>query len=72
MITIPSVDNNETVVRILHKEWVVDGQLQITAFVLRQSESCISVNRPAIETFLQKVQHQLLALSTVEEHEINP
>ncbi len=52
MIAIPSVDNNETVVRILHKEWVVDGQLQITAFALRQGESYISVNRPAIDTFL--------------------
>ena len=46
MIAIPSVDNNETVVRILHKDWVVDGQLQ-------------------------KVQHQLLSLSTLEEHEIS-
>lgn len=55
MITIPSVDNNEIVVRILHREWVVDGQLQITAFVLRQSESYISVNRPAIETFQSDV-----------------
>ena len=50
MIAIPSVDNNETVVRILHKDWVVDGQLQITAFSLRQDESYISVNRPAIDT----------------------
>ena len=51
MIAIPSIDNSETVVRILHKEWVVDGQLQITAFALRQGESYISVNRPAIDTF---------------------
>jgi hypothetical protein len=116
----PSVDDKETVVRILHKEWVVDGQLQITAFGLRQGESYISVNRPAIDTFLSdvsdfvskhadykshagiftryddknikggqdaiqdkndslmparaillKVQHQLLALSTLEQHEMS-
>ena len=35
MIETPSVDDKETVVRILHKEWIVDGQLQITAFALR-------------------------------------
>ena len=55
MTVTPSVDNNETVVRILHKEWVIDGQLQITAFALRQGESYISVNRPAIDTFLSDV-----------------
>ena len=55
MIETPSVDDKETVVRILHKEWVVDGQLQITAFALRQGESYISVNRPAIDTFLSDV-----------------
>ena len=50
-----SIDNNETVVRILHKDWVVDGQLQITAFALRQGESYVSVNRPVIDTFLSDV-----------------
>ena len=55
MTVTPSVDNNETVVRILHKEWVVDDQLQITAFALRQGESYISVNRPAIDTFSSDV-----------------
>ena len=55
MTVTPSVDNNETVVRILHKEWVVDGQLQITAFALRQGESYVSVNRPAVDTFLSDV-----------------
>ena len=54
MITTSPIDNNEPVVRILHKEWVVDGQLQITAFALRQGESYISVNRPAIETFFKR------------------
>jgi hypothetical protein len=51
MTVTSSVDNNETIVRILHKDWVVDGQLQITAFALRQGESYISVNRPSIDTF---------------------
>ena len=55
MTVTPSVDNNETVVRILHKDWVVDGQLQVTAFALSQGESYVSVNRPAIETFLSDV-----------------
>ena len=55
MTVTPPVDNNEIIVRILHKEWVVDGQLQITAFALRQGESYISVNRPSIETFLSDV-----------------
>lgn len=55
MIITSPIDNNETVVRILHKEWVVDGQLQITAFALRQGESYISVNRPAVDTFLSDV-----------------
>ena len=55
MIVTPFVDNNETVVRILHKDWVVDGQLQITAFALRQGESYISVNRPSIVTYLNDV-----------------
>lgn len=55
MIETPSVDNSETVVRILHKEWIVDGQLQITAFALCQGESYISVNRPVIDTFLSDV-----------------
>ena len=55
MTVTSSVDNNETIVRILHKDWVVDGQLQITAFALRQGESYISVNRPAVDTFLSDV-----------------
>ena len=113
MITTSPIDNNETVVRILHKEWVVDGQLQITAFALRQGESYIQLSADVsveveprdahykshagiftryddknikggqeaiqdkndclmpVRAILQKVQHQLLALSTLEEHEIS-
>ena len=61
MIAIPSVENSEIVVRILHREWVVDGQLQITAFALRQGESYVSVNRPAIETFSSEFRIRMLA-----------
>ena len=62
MIAIPSIDNSETVVRILHKEWVVDGQLQITAFALRQGESYISVNRPAIDSGISAIALRYFAL----------
>lgn len=43
------------VARILNKDWIVDGQLLIYAFVLRPAESYISVNRPAIESFTEDV-----------------
>lgn len=45
------VSNTEKIVRILHKDWVVEGQLQINAFSLRLNETYISVNRPAIKSF---------------------
>lgn len=45
------VASDETIVRLLHREWVVDGVLQQTAFELRNGETYISVNRPAVETF---------------------
>ena len=44
MNSVRIVDDNEVIARILHKDWVVDGQLQIFAFVLRSNESYISVN----------------------------
>lgn len=44
MNSVRIVDDNEVIARILHKDWVVDGQLQIFAFVLRPNESYISVN----------------------------
>jgi len=33
------VDDGETVARILHREWIVDGELQIYAFALRKNEA---------------------------------
>ena len=44
------VDNSETIVRILHRYWVVDGVLQTNAFALDEGETYISVNRPIIDS----------------------
>lgn len=44
MSSVRIVGDNEVIARMLHKDWVVDGQLQIFAFVLRPNESYISVN----------------------------
>ena len=46
-----SVSSEETIVRLLHQAWVVNGVLQQTAFELRNGETYLSVNRPAIDTF---------------------
>ena len=49
------VSNTEKIVRILHRDWVVEGQVQINAFSLRLNETYISVNRPAISSFFDDV-----------------
>lgn len=49
------VGNDEQIVRILHRDWIVDGILQISAFALRDKETYLSVNRSAIETFSDDV-----------------
>lgn len=46
-----TICGDETVVRVLHRDWFVDDELQIFAFALRQNETYISVNRPIIESF---------------------
>lgn len=46
-----TISDDETVVRVLHRDWFVDDELQIFAFALRQDETYISVNRPIIESF---------------------
>lgn len=46
-----TISGDETVVRVLHRDWFVDDELQIFAFALRQDETYISVNRPIIESF---------------------
>ena len=49
------VSSNENVARILASDWIVDGEIQHTAFMLRPAETYISVNRPAIETFANDI-----------------
>lgn len=49
------VDSNEQVVRLIHRMWIVDGELQLNAFTLNDGETYLSVNRPAIESYIQDV-----------------
>lgn len=49
------VTNKEKIVRILHNDWVVDGKIQVNAFSMRQNETYVSVNRPAIQSFTDDV-----------------
>lgn len=49
------VFGEESVARILHNDWVVDGKLQLGAFTLRPKETYISVNRPSIQSFMSDV-----------------
>ena len=60
--TLTSISNEETVARILHRNWVIGNRLQLGAFALRKNETYISVNRPIIESFKSDV------LSFVESH----
>lgn len=50
-----AVSNDETVARILHQDWVVDGVIQLGAFTLRPHETYISVNRPSVSSFASDV-----------------
>ena len=45
------ISSEEDVARLLHQNWIVDGILQQSAYVLNEGETYISVNRPAIETY---------------------
>jgi hypothetical protein len=45
------VHSEESIVRLIHQEWVVNGILQQTAFVLRNGENYLSVNRPVVNTY---------------------
>ena len=49
------VSGEENVARILSKGWLVDGVLQHTAFMLREGETYISVNRPAVDSYASDV-----------------
>lgn len=55
MITSSVIGDNEKVVRILHRDWVVDGVVMINAFTLRQNETYLSVNRTAIESYVSDI-----------------
>lgn len=61
MISPSLIDDSETVARILHRDWVVDGQLQIYAFTLRQNETYISVNRLSVSSFENDVHDFIVA-----------
>ena len=45
------IDDSEDIARIVSSEWIVDGQLQQTAFTLNPNETYLSVNRPLIVTY---------------------
>lgn len=49
------INSEENVARILSKGWVVNGALQHTAFMLRDGETYISVNRPAVDSYISDV-----------------
>ena len=49
------VADDEQVARIVSHEWVIDGELQLTAFALAPRETYLSVNRPIVETYDEDV-----------------
>lgn len=49
------VADDEQVARIVSHEWVIDGELQLTAFALAPRETYLSVNRPVIDTYDEDV-----------------
>lgn len=51
------INNNENVARILRKFWVLDNEIQHTAFMLRRGETYISVNRPAVASYNSDVRN---------------
>ena len=46
-----TVSSEEKIARIIRNEWIMDGELLITAFALAPKETYLSVNRPAIDTY---------------------
>jgi len=51
-----TVSNDEHIARILNNDWFDEGVLLHIAFLLRENESYISVNRPAVETYIEDVE----------------
>ena len=54
-MTTTQVGSEEQVARLLHRAWVVAGELQQNAFALKEDETYLSVNRMAIESFNEDV-----------------
>lgn len=46
-----TVSSSEKVARILNPEWIEDGILMHEAFMLRDGETYISVNRPSVDSY---------------------
>ena len=53
--TLNMVADTEDVARILRRNWVFDGILQHYAFDMRRNETYISVNRPAVSSYVDDV-----------------
>ena len=49
------ISDDEKVARILSSEWVENGRILQTAFQLRAGETYLSVNRPAIDTYIEDI-----------------
>ena len=49
--------DSEKVARLVDNEWIVNGQLQLTAFALRRGEPYISVNRVSAPSYKDDVVH---------------
>lgn len=56
-----TIDDSEVVVRIVSSEWVVDGELQQSAFMLNPRETYLSVNRPVIDSYEADVRSFVLS-----------
>lgn len=50
-----AINANEQLIRLLHRDWIVEGILQATAFMLNYKETYLSVNRPSIDSFQSDV-----------------
>lgn len=50
-----TISASEQIVRLLHRDWIVEGVLQATAFTLQNGETYLSVNRPAVDSFQMDV-----------------
>ena len=49
------IDDSEDVARMISSEWIVDGILQQTAFMLNPKETYLSVNRPCVDSYEEDV-----------------